>query len=153
VTQTRRSVTPRTLSTAHEDAGAAAPDSGLDEVAGDIVVEHALHRALQLEHALGPDHRMRARGPVDAGFARLAVEGPQSDARPLERRIVVDEPSEAIAQQLEIDLAKLFGRHRMVGGHGAVGRCGPEHSTIEILRYVPNLPCLHGTPSTPNPAA
>src|SRR5690349_20765152 len=81
----------------HENAGAAAPGTGLDEIACDAVLEHVLHRTLQLQHPLGAYHRVRATGPVHADLARVAIERAQPDAGPLERRIVVDQARETVA--------------------------------------------------------
>ena len=44
---------------AGQDDGAAAPDAGFDQVAGDVVVQHGFDAGLDVVEALAADHRVR----------------------------------------------------------------------------------------------
>jgi len=60
---------------AHENAGAAAPDAGFDQVSGDIILQHLLDAILHIFEAFQANHGFRARGPVLAFEALGRVEG------------------------------------------------------------------------------
>jgi hypothetical protein len=57
----------------HQDAGPATPNTGLDEIAGDVILENDLSDLAQIGHAAVSDHAMRPRGPVAADFAQFFV--------------------------------------------------------------------------------
>jgi hypothetical protein len=71
---------------AHEDGGAATPDTGLDEVARDVVAQDRLHRELDVVQALEPDHRLRTCRPVQAVLAAVGVVRPALADLDAERR-------------------------------------------------------------------
>ena len=60
---------------AHQDAGAAAPHAGLDEIAGRPFADRGFDQLAQVREFHAPDHRVGAPGPVASQFPERRVEG------------------------------------------------------------------------------
>ncbi len=64
----------RSKDSPHEDAGAAAPDAGLDQVARDARVQNRLDRLLELVEPGEADHRLGVERPVTALLAHIPIQ-------------------------------------------------------------------------------
>jgi hypothetical protein len=132
-THTLRCRTPvRGEDAAHEDAGAAAPHAGLDQVTGHVVGEDGLHAVLQVVQPFEADHRVRGLRPVHPVGAPLEVElGALHGRRP-------------VLEQVEVELPAWFGHVRVLrGSSGSPGDRQLDESSGDPVVVEPQVLVAH----------